>query len=252
MRRQRQWAEMDASLIFSDEEILREAARSAEDPTWDSSAVPLRRQKRFFWKKVCEFFKGEVCFCTETFLSILTVVVVVEGEASAVVCDMIFSSQPCHKLIICTQSSASDSGPQTLKWLIWPHKARLPLCLTTFYVLSSASISDSCRCTIMSPPYTGMMVAPQCMSECVFQLIMLLRGNGRRMRRGRISRRKRKSAEGDGCLTIKSEDYSLFPISTMGSCTITFPHLLFPRCTWPESQPLSGSIPFRQTSKDKT
>lgn len=49
MRNRGQWAEMDPSLI-SDEEILQEAALSAEDPTWDGS-VPLGRMKSFFGKK---------------------------------------------------------------------------------------------------------------------------------------------------------------------------------------------------------
>lgn len=89
MRKQRQWAEMDPSLI-SDEEILREAALPAEDPPWDDS-VPLGRLKSFFGKKVCELYKEEVCFCIGTVLSILTAVVVVEGEASAVKCAMLFS-----------------------------------------------------------------------------------------------------------------------------------------------------------------
>lgn len=161
MRKQRERAEV----IFSDEEILREAALSAEDPTWDGS-VPLGRLKSFLGRKVCELFKGEVCSCIGTFfLHTHSGGCGGGGGGSCCVCDDIFS-QPCHKFVICTQSSASDSRLQTLKWWIWPHKARLPLCLTTFYVISPPFISDSCRCTITSPPCEGVMMVPQCMNVC--------------------------------------------------------------------------------------
>lgn len=129
-------------------------------------------------KKVCELFKREVLFLYRNF-SLNTHGAGCGGGGGGVGCCVwygIFS----HKLVICTQSSVSDSRLQTLKWLIRPHKARLPLCLTTFYVLSSPSISDSCRCTIMSPPWWWGH------SVCVFQMIMLLGGNGRKMRRGRV------------------------------------------------------------------
>lgn len=83
---------MDLSLIVSDEEILREAALPAEDSTWDSSAVPLRRQKSSWKKKFVNYLKGKFCFCIETFLSILMALVVVEEEeALGVVCGMAFS-----------------------------------------------------------------------------------------------------------------------------------------------------------------
>lgn len=59
-KRRKQWAEMDPSLIFSDEEILREAALSAEDPTWDGSAA-LGRLESFLGKKFVDYLKGR-CF----------------------------------------------------------------------------------------------------------------------------------------------------------------------------------------------
>lgn len=81
--------------------------------------------------------------------------------------------------------------------------------------------------------------------ECVFQMTMLLRGNGRKMRREIILRRKkRKSVEGDGCVksgcvTIKSEHYSWIPFSTMGTVhNYIFPSSLLTLHVTRESTPL--------------
>lgn len=81
--------------------------------------------------------------------------------------------------------------------------------------------------------------------ECVFQMKMLLKGNGRKMRRERNSRRKeRKSVEADGCVksgcvTIKSEHYSWIPFSTMGTVhNYISPSSLFTLHVTRESTPL--------------
>lgn len=220
VRKQRQWAEMDPSLIFCDEEILREAALSAEDPTWDGSAA-LGRPKSFFGKKFVNYLKW--------------------GCVSALGLFSPYSQQWLwwrgRRQLLCVRWYFLSAVPQV--GYLHPELS-IRFKATDIKMINLASqrqapiMPDHFLCPLLTlnlrfmqmhhyEPFVRRRDNGATVPECVFQTTMLLRGNGWKMRRDRISRRKkRKSVEGDGCVksgcvTIKSEHYSWIPFSTMGT-----------------------------------
>lgn len=128
---------IDHTAITSLSSISRE---SSPLRTWARSVPPRRRgnvarsfhlQKLFFFVQFLNYLKEKLC---SNFSSLSQCCRrwkrrrrEKQEEAVFWAPALLFSSQPCHKLGICTHSLASELRLQILKWLIRPSQSRAPI-----------------------------------------------------------------------------------------------------------------------------